>query len=86
MQIEAITTLAAPGGAGRARSFLMAPPRLAPSATRMAIPRATRAARATIRFATFAHAMSSTSPTAPIKRMQRRAHGRHAYARAMAWL
>ncbi len=40
-------------------------PRLAPSAVRTAISRARYAERASSRLATFAHAMSSTKPTAP---------------------
>ena len=39
--------------------------RLAPSAARMPISRSRAVARASSRFATFAHAMSSTIPTAP---------------------
>src|SRR5215472_9820900 len=42
-------------------------PRLAPSATRMANSRSRETARASIKLATFAHAISSTRPTAPSK-------------------
>ena len=47
----------------------------APSATRTAISRSRTAARASIRFATFAHAISKTNPTAPRSRTIIRRNG-----------
>ena len=71
VHIEAITTPRTPAAsasttlsASNCRTICR---RVAPSATRMAISRDRVLARATIRFATFAHAMSSTNPTAPIR-------------------
>ena len=52
-------------------------PRLAPSARRIVVSRRRDVARASSRFETFAHAISSTNPTAPASSHQRRLGASH---------
>ena len=58
-------------------TWLMMRPRDPPSAARMAISRFRPVARTSSRFATFAHAISNTKPTAPIEHEQRLPHVAH---------
>ena len=71
MQTEAITTPSTPAASASTRlsasNWRTICQRVAPSAARTAISRDRAVARASIRFATFAQAMSRTSPTAPIR-------------------